>query len=268
MTKEDTSPRKVTISIACFNNLQLTKQCLKGIERKTNLSLIALNIIDNASTDGTSKFFREEFPKWPMFKKVKITIMQNTENIGFARAHNMSFLECKSPYFLLLNNDIIPLKNWLEPMIKVLDDKLNVGVVGSKLISPVFNGIQHAGVFFVNGGPKHVLFGMPENTPDACFGRYVPSVTGACMLVRSELFKKLGSLDAKYINGWEDTDFNMKVRKSGLDIYYEAESVLYHYEGQTDGRLKFDDHNRNLFFSRWAKDIIEWGNRVKLDKEQ
>lgn len=258
------APRKITISIACFNKLEFTKQCLEAIQRNTNPELFALNIVDNASTDGTFEFFKNEFPKWPIFKQVPITIMRNNENIGFARAHNMSFLECKSPYFLLLNNDTIPLKGWLEPIIEVFENRLNVAVIGSKLISPILNAIQHAGVSFINGLPKHLYFGMPEDFPLANISTYVPSVTGALMAVRSDVYEKLDRLDSKYRNGWEDTDFNMKVRQAGLDIYYEARSVAYHYEGQTEGRLNDDDSNRELFFSRWSLAIREWGNKVRI----
>ena len=262
--KKKTQSRKVTISIACLNKLEFTKQCLKALQENTNPELFALNIIDNASDDGTFKFLKDELPNWPLFKKVPVTVMRNQENLGFARAHNMSFVESKSPYFLLLNNDTVPLKGWLEPLIEILDSKLNVAVVGSKLLSPIINGIQHAGVAFEDGIPKHQYFGMPEDFPLANIGRYVPSVTGALMLVRGEVFEKLGRLDTHYRNGWEDTDFNMKVRKSGLDIYYEPRSVAYHYEGQTDGRLNHDDSNRELFFSRWMRDTREWGNKIRI----
>lgn len=241
-----------SISIACFNNLAFTKQCLESLFRNTeDYELI---IVDNASTDGTF-----EYIKSLMDQGKKITLIQNDQNAGFAYAHNQALKEAKGEYFCALNNDIICLKGWLSEMIKPFCDP-KIGIVGSKLLVPGSRNVQHEGVFFLdNGTPYHINLGggVNERTNTS---RIVPAVTGACLVMKTSLLRELGGFDTAYINGWEDIDLCLKVRKLGYNIFYQSKSVLYHYEGQTAGRLNNDNENRRLFMSRWKKDIMEWGN--------
>jgi len=241
-----------SISIACFNNLGFTKQCLESIFRNTeNYEII---IIDNASTDGTS-----EYIKSLMDQGKSITLIQNSENAGFAYAHNQGLKEAKGEYFLPLNNDIICLKNWLPPMVEAFQDP-KVAIVGSKLLMPGSKKIQHAGVFFLeNCLPYHINLGQEDNEITST-SQIVPAVTAACMLIKTDFFREIGGFDEAYKNGWEDIDLDLKVRKMGYLIFYQAKSVLYHYEGQTQGRLDHDNENRQLFMKRWTEDIKEWGN--------
>ena len=242
-----------SISIACFNNIFFTRQCIESIYKNTeDFELI---IVDNASTDGTF-----EYIKSLMDSGKKITLIQNDKNAGFAYAHNQALEQAKGKYFLPLNNDTICLKNWLTEMLKPFSDP-KIGIVGSKLLMPGSRNIQHAGVYFLdNGIPYHTNLGSPddENTSTS---KIVPAVTGACMAIKTDLFREVGGFDTAYVNGWEDIDLCLKLRKLGYNIFYQATSVLYHYEGQTEGRLNNDNENRQLFMSRWAQDIQEWGNK-------
>jgi len=242
----------ISISIACYNNLGFTKQCLESVFRNTeDYELI---VIDNASTDGTF-----EYVKNLMDSGKPITLIQNDKNAGFAYAHNQALKESKGEYFVALNNDTICLKNWLSEMIKPFSDP-KIAIVGSKLLMPGSRNVQHAGVFFLdNGIPYHSHLGEGDNEFTS-ISRIVPAVTGACFIMKTDLMRELGGFDTAYINGWEDIDLCLKVRKLGYNIFYQATSVLYHYEGQTEGRLNNDNDNRRLFLSRWKKDIIAWGN--------
>lgn len=255
--------QRVTISIACYNNLEYTKQCLKYLYKNTPQELFDLVIVDNASTDGTPDWLMKEFNNYVKIdnKKHNYTLLINDANVGFAKAHNQAFKECKTDYFLPLNNDTLPFSGWLEPLIKDLDTMKEVGVVGCKLISPLVHGIQHCGVVFrKDGTPIHRYFGVNEDYPKVNKSGYTPAVTGASMIIRSKIYKDLKGFDEIYVNGWEDIDLCLKVRKAGWQIYYEADSELYHYEGQSEGRMDYDNQNRIIFMDRWYKDIIKWGN--------
>jgi len=250
---------KVTISIALYNNLQYTKQCLGALFTNTP-PIYDLVIVDNGSTDGTRDWLtalskRKDIP-------VPVTILINSENMNFAGAHNQAFEHCKTDYFLLLNNDTIPMKDWLEPMIEAMEANEDVKVVGSKLISPIYTGVQHAGVVFREDcTPTHINLGKPIYDNDVNNGGRCPSVTGACMMIDSEIYRILKGLEEEYKNGWEDTSFNLKVRQMGYSIWYEPKSVLWHYEGKTEGRLTNETPNRKLFMARWGDEIFKWGNK-------
>jgi len=153
--------QRVTISLACYNKLEFTKQCLEYLYKNTPHDLFDLIIVDNASTDGTKDWLIDN-----MAKELKIdqnhnyTLLINDKNIGFSRAHNQSFKECKTEYFLPLNNDTVPCSGWLEPLIRDLDEDKTVGAIGCKLISPLVQGIQHCLLpnekIITNNGEKEI----------------------------------------------------------------------------------------------------------------
>lgn len=272
-----------TVSIATFNNLEYTRQCLEALFENTPLDLFDLVIVDNASRDGTQDYVTKELPQilGDKFGKVTISLLLNQTNVGFGQAHNQSGQECKTPYLLLLNNDTIPLPGWLTAIAKAFEDEPTAAVVGSKLVSPLLaGGIQHAGVIFVDGIPRHRFFGYAADAPQVNRREYVPAVTGACLAVRKHLWdevineypvrnkeigkiiiaKSKGGLNPAYRNGWEDIEFCLRVREMGWQVLYEPKSVLYHYEGVTEGRLTNESANRELFLSLWAEKIAQWGN--------
>ena len=255
----------VSISIACYNNISFTKQCISSILRNTKDFEIIL--IDNNSTDGTSDWFKAEV----LDKGIPGVLIQNSKNAGFAYAHNQASKEAKGEYFVPLNNDTIVLKGWLETMKEPFSD-VKTGMVGSKLLMPGTKRIQHIGVHFLESGiPYHKDLGQ-EDIHEFDEAKVAPAVTAACMMMKTDLFKEVGGFDEEYVNGWEDIDLNLKLRKMVYVIYVQPKSVLYHYEGQTEGRLNNDNENRRIFLKRWHKDILEWGNsdynQYKLIKEK
>ena len=249
------------ISIALYNQLPFTKECLKYLFKNTNPKLFELAIIDNLSTDGTREWLKDEFAKSEEYKSVKTTVYFNDKNAGFAFAHNQAGKDNETDSIVLLNNDTIPLKGWLEPLLEALE-RPGIGIAGSKLISPKFMGIQHAGVHFLEDGrPMHRYLGYPSDALDVNKPEVVPAVTGACFAVKKELWDLLGGLDQRYWCGWEDIAFCLLARERGYKVWYEPKSCLYHYEGETAGRYLKENDNRRLFFSEWKKKVDLWGNK-------
>lgn len=257
----------ITISIALYNQLPFTKDCIKYLFKNTDPSLFELAIIDNFSTDGTREWLKNEFAVSKEYSSVKTTIYFNDKNAGFAYAHNQAAKESKND-MLLLNNDTIPLKGWLEPILSALKIP-GIGIVGSKLLSPKFQGVQHAGVTFLEDGrPYHRCLGYPNDSAEVNKPGYVPAVTGACFGVKRSAWDELGGLDQRYWCGWEDIVFCLGARELGYRVWYEPRSVLYHFEGETEGRYSKEDANRNLFFKEWGEKIALWGNKNYEDYEK
>jgi GT2 family glycosyltransferase len=130
---------QVSILIPVFNQLALTRNCLKAIQDNSPHDSIEVIVIDNGSTDGTSEFlarWRGPFP---------LQVICNHENRGFARANNQGAQIARGDYLVLLNNDTVPQPNWLPPLLEIFRDHDDVGAVGSKLLFPD-GTIQHAGV--------------------------------------------------------------------------------------------------------------------------
>jgi len=250
--------KKVSIIIPVFNQLEYTKQCLEALIKNTPDELYEVIIVDNASTDGTREFLA-------CFEG-DVKIITNEENLGFAKACNQGAKAASGKYVVFLNNDTVPQPGWLEEMIKVAESDDGVGIVGSKLLYPD-GTIQHAGIEFINGIPDHPHRYSSSNIPEANKLRELDMVTGACLLIKRELFNQLDGFDESYKNGVEDIDLCLKVREKGFKVIYTPKSVLYHHEGKTPGRFADVAENLQLFFSRWGSKFNNKGKFINDDQK-
>lgn len=246
---------KVSIIIPVFNRLDLTQQCLKAIEKNTPHDLIEVIIIDNGSNDGTTEFFQD----WKGLFELRY--LRNNENLGYAKANNQGASVARGEYLILLNNDTEPQMNWMDELYGVYKDYPNVGAVGAKLLFP--NGtIQHIGVVTVDNRlhnstilPIHIGY---EEADSAKLKDVVKFnvVTGACLMIPTEIYKKVGGLDESYWNGYEDVDLCFKTLEAGLENYCQHRSVVIHHESQS-GPQRWVAKNANLLHltRRWGDEI-------------
>jgi O-antigen biosynthesis protein len=237
----------VSIIIPCFNNLQLTKKCLGALQTHTNSNQRELILVDNASTDGTTEWLRAE----ENCGRVKLIV--NPANAGFARGCNQGAQAAHGSLLLFLNNDTEVTNGWLSALVDaVLRDQ--VGAAGAKLLYA--NGtIQHAGIGFINGVPDHPFRKAGADAPEVSQFRELDMVTGACLMIRRELFLDLAGFDEIYRNGVEDIDLCVRARSAGFKVVYQPKSVVYHLEGQSAGRFNHVTSNLRTFFEKWGKNF-------------
>jgi hypothetical protein len=149
-----------------------------------------------------------------------------------------------------LNNDVFVLHGWLSNLLVPFNES-RVAATGSRLLYPSGH-IQHAGVAFSESEPCHIFGGLPGNLPAALEQRDYQAVTGASMAVRADVFRRLGGFCTDYENSYEDVDLCLRIRGEGGRIVYVPDSVAYHFESMTEGRLdESDKRNRKLFKQRW-----------------
>jgi GT2 family glycosyltransferase len=210
-------------------------------------------VVDNGSTDGTRQFLKGLLGN--------VQVLNNTTNLGFAKACNQGVALARARYLVFLNNDTIPFPGWLEPLFEGIE-KDGADIVGAKLIYP-WGRIQHAGVAFNNDDIGFHLFRrMPYNSKEVDKKRWVQCVTGACMFMKKETFIELGGFCEEYINGVEDVDFCLTAVSKGKKILYNNESLIVHYEETSVGRKKYDQQNLEKFFTRWKNKIDRDGHRI------
>ncbi|MBW1974200.1 MAG: glycosyltransferase [Deltaproteobacteria bacterium] len=249
-----------SIIIPVFNKLEYTIQCLKALFKVTPIKLFELIIVNNASTDGTKEFLEELKEKYPAAK-----VIHNEENLGFAKACNQGAKIAEGRFLLFLNNDTIPLQGWLEALIESTKQNVKIGICGSRLSYPN-NLIQHAGIAFNEYGiPYHVYRYMPSEHPMVTIKKYYPAVTGACLLIRRDLFEEIGGFDEKYGMYVEDIDLCLKCWSKGFRVIYVPESHLVHFESvSVEDTKKKDDMVRK----GWNRLIEKWKNvqeRIKSE---
>jgi GT2 family glycosyltransferase/radical SAM superfamily enzyme YgiQ (UPF0313 family)/tetratricopeptide (TPR) repeat protein len=233
-----------SIVIPVWNKMDLTVQCLTKLAEATTGIDYEVIVVDNHSTDGTGEVLR--------LVGGDLRVISNPENLGFAKACNQGARIARGKYLVFLNNDTIPLKGWLNALINEAEAHPEAGIVGSKLLY-ADGTIQHAGVLFMrNGlGPYHRYRQAPADLPAVNRRCELQAVTGACLLIRRDLFEEVGGFDEGFLNSFEDVDLCLKVREKGRLVVYQPGSVLYHLESQTPGRKRHDDANAERLRERW-----------------
>ena len=248
---ESVSHPKCSIIIPVFNQVEYTRQCIEALYKNTPSSLFEIIVVDNNSTDGT-KDYLSGIPE-------KVKVITNQENLGFAKACNQGAEHSRGYYLVFLNNDTLPQPDWLREMVDSANSDADAGIVGTKLLYPD-GTIQHAGIGFINGIPDHPFRDFPGDHPEANIPKELDMVTGACLLIKRDVFIECGGFDEQYKNGVEDIDLCLKARMKGYKVIYNPKSTLYHYEGRTLGRFDHVKENLEIFFSRWGDYFDDHGN--------
>jgi len=244
VTNDDFHP-KVSIVMPLFNKADYTKACLEGLEKTRADVPFEVVLVDNGSSDGTGDLLHG------VADKMGYCVIRNGENLGFSRGNNVGAQRALGEYVLFLNNDTVPHLGWLEAMVAELEGDPSVGIVGAKLLYPDTGKIQHAGLEIVNGTPDHVHRHASADAPEVNVVRDLDMVTGACLLIRKEIFDHVGGFDEGYVNGVEDVDLCLRVRDLGYRVKYTPKAVVDHYEGTSDGRYDHVRPNLERFVKRW-----------------
>lgn len=247
----------VTIVIPVFNKVEFTKRCLRSIKENVVYKDYEVVVVDNASTDETQSFMKEWTENNPRVKYIR-----NESNMGFVDACNLGAEQAKGKYVVLLNNDTEVNRNWLEALVDFAGKTDDCGAVGSKLIYPDGRLQEAGGIIFSDGNGWNYGRGLNPDHPKFNFVREVDYISGASLMIRKELWDKLGGLDKSYAPAYyEDSDLCFGIRKLGYKVYYEPRSSLTHFEGITSGTnlaegfKKFQTVNRPKFVKKWKDEL-------------
>jgi GT2 family glycosyltransferase len=245
---------ETSIIIPVFNKVEFTFQCLRSLFREIDLTRNEIIIIDNASCDET--------PKILALLGNRIRVICNDENAGFVDACNQGARAARGEFLVFLNNDTIVQPDWLSSLVETIESDEQIGAVGSTLIYP--NGLlQEAGAIVWRDGTSHA-YGWGENPAEARFNfaREVDYCSGASLLIRKEMFDKLGGFDKRFAPAYyEDTDLCMSVRAAGFKVIFQPVSRLIHVEGATAGKntssgfKRFQEINRHKFVEKWREQL-------------
>ncbi len=244
----------ISIILLCYNKLHYTQKCIKSILKNTNYENFELIVYDNASIDETPVYL-ETYGN-------KIKFVRNNSNKGFIGGNNEAVKHAKGDYLIFLNNDTEVMADWLISLYNTFVLYPDAGAVGSMLVFP--NGtLQEAGgiVFQDASGWNYGRNEIP-NLSLYNFVREVDYCSGASLMVKTDLFHKIGGFDMLFYPAYyEDTDLCFAVRKMGYKVYYCPHSKIIHYEGITNGvdtGVGYKKHqiaNRPKFQKKWEKEL-------------
>jgi len=237
----------VYISILNFNGKRNTYECIESL-KKINTQSISLTIlvIDNGSKEELGLKDSEQ-------GNLKIKIIRSERNLGFSGGHNVGIkyaLEKGAEFVLILNNDTYVDKNFLKELISAAEKDVKKGILSPKIyFAPGFEFHKDryrkdelGKVFWYAGGImdwKNVI-GHHRGVDEVDVGQFgkkeeIEYASGCCMLVKKEVFERVGFFDEKYFLYYEDGDLSMRARKGGFKIMYVPTSVVYHKNAGSAG---------------------------------
>ncbi|WP_136481192.1 glycosyltransferase family 2 protein [Cognatitamlana onchidii] len=239
----------IAIVILNWNGEKLLKQFLPTVIE--NSPEAKIYIADNASTDNSVDFVKNNFPS--------ISIIKNNENGGYAKGYNDALKHIEADVFCLLNNDVEVSKNWLLPILKTFTSRQDVGIMQPKLLD--YNKRNHfeyagaAGGFIDKFGYPYCR-GRIFNTIEKDIGQYNDTTeifwaSGACLFIRSSIYKELKGLDQHFFAHIEEIDLCWRAKNLGYKVVYNSASVIYHLGGatlsNTNPRKTFLNFRNSLF---------------------
>ena len=231
-----TSGSLVSIIIPSRDNVGILQKCIGSIKSLTTYPNYEILIIDNESQDEETHAY---YTSLQGDSSVRILDFQGEFN--FSAANNFGASHAKGELLLFLNNDIEIIEaDWLEELTRWVENP-EIGVVGAKLLY-TNNLIQHAGVIIgMEGHASHVFMGSMEKQTGP-FGsvdwyRDYVAVTGACLMLRRDLFFDVGGFDEDYLLVFSDVELCLRIWNLGYRNLYNPFVRLRHYEGQSRGKL-------------------------------
>jgi GT2 family glycosyltransferase len=244
-----------SIVIPTHDGVEHLRLCLTSLQEALPEPFVGeVIVVDDGSGEVMQAMLREWKDSLPYLR-----VIRNAQNRGFVASCNRGARAAKCDILVFLNDDTIPQTGWLRGLLRTFRDRPDAGAVGGKLIYPD-GRLQEAGNFVFSDGSA-ANFGRDDRVADAPVYNYVRAVdycSGALLATPRELFLEIGGFDKRFAPGYyEDTDYCFEVRKRGLRVYYQPESLVVHTEGGTggtdltSGAKRYQVVNHGKFARKW-----------------
>ena len=227
---------KTAVIILNWNGAQMLRTYLPSVIAHTKGAEII--VADNGSTDDSLEVLHKEFPS------VKTIVLDI--NYGFAEGYNKAIEQVESEYVVLLNSDVEVTEGWLSPLLDYMTAHPEVAAVQPKIRAwRERDRFEHAGAAggFLSWLGYPYCRGRRFGRVEQDHGQYdtiaeIDWTTGACMCVRTSIYKECGGLDAAFFAHQEEIDLCWRMRNKGWKLACIPQSVVYHLGG---GSLSYDN---------------------------
>lgn len=229
-----TGSPSLAIIILTKNNFSFLQPMLTGLFQQPYPGELTIHIVDNNSDDPPTLAFYEQVASQP-----NLAIIPYPRPFNYSEAINLGAAQSHSDLLLFMNDDMALVDHTWLPELVQWAVRPKVGVVGAKLLRKN-RTIQHAGIVMgLTGFAGHIYLNAPEHYHglwgSVDWYRNMLALTGACQMVRREVFEEVGGYDQGYTLAFGDIDFCLKVHERGYRNVYTPFAQLYHYEGSTRG---------------------------------
>jgi len=207
----------VSIIIVNWNAKEYLKECLESILSQSFTDYEIL-LIDNASSDNSVSFVRENFPQ--------VKIIQNKDNLGFAEGNNIGITQAVGKIIVLFNPDAVADKEWLSILVDVLQSSEKIAAVTGKMY---YLGEQYGkDAVFCTWSKINPYSAAPYNFHNDEKISKVDYLSGAAMVVKRDIFEKIGLMDSDYFLYFEETDLCARMIRAGYDLMYVPSAIVWH----------------------------------------
>lgn len=258
----------VWISIINFNGAKNTIDCLSSLKDLLkdgfNLNVV---VIDNGSKDKLSV---------SSLTGLSVKVLRSEKNLGFSGGQNKGIkyaIENNADFVVILNNDTVVDKKLIQELLDSMNSNSNVGIVAPKIYfypglefhKNRYKKVDLGKVFWYAGGRmdwKNVI-GVHRGVDEVDKNQYekieeTDFASGCCMMIRADIFKRVGLFDEKYFLYYEDNDLSVRTKKKNFKIIYNPKAILWHRNAASAGgsgsylQDYYITRNRLLFGLKYA----------------
>ncbi len=227
------NPRpKVSIVILNWNGKKDSIECLESLKSISceNLEII---VVDNGSSDGSQEYIEKNYPH--------IILIKNKTNLGFTGGNNVGIkkaIEHGAEYIFLLNNDTTVDAHFITACLKSFATTPSVGLVGPKVVyysNPA--NVWCAGCYYNQLMGRSVMYGTFSKKKDFEKAETVDWISFCAVMIKREVFEKIGYLDDDFFSSYEDLDFCLRAKNAGFLCQYTPQTIVKHKIAQDWGGL-------------------------------
>lgn len=217
-----------TVVIVTYNSREHINDALETLRVAYEAGDLECAVVDNASSDETADFISANH-SW-------VTLIRSARNLGFGRGCNLGFQQVTTPYVLILNPDAVVDHQTLKSLLGFMESHDKAGIVAPAIVEAE-ESLQSAGLMTTPASLLRSALGLDNTMPQQRL--IIPGnppfrttwVCGAIMLIRSELFRRLGGFDPRFFLYFEETDFCRRVTQEGMEIWAVGQAVARHVGG-------------------------------------
>jgi len=243
---------KIAIIILNYNGLPYVLSCLSSLKLSTiSYQQLTIILVDNNSSDDSVKIIEKEFPK--------VKLIKNKKNLGFSKGNNIGIkyaLKNNFDYIMLLNPDTVVEKGFLKPLLKLFRSDKKIGIV-----SPILKEKKDGKTIYALGAKFNPILGRTKHKHVKIRPLHVLKqelVSGCAMLIKNQVFKKIGLLDERFFLYFEDSDFCLRAKEAGYKIFVQPKSIITHRPSTSLGglslkKIKYNLCSNFLFILKWVK---------------
>ena len=237
----------LSIIIINYNVKEFLQNLLHSIEKASANINKEIIIVDNASDDGSVELIKQRFPS--------CKLISNDKNLGFGKANNQALKIATGKYFLLINPDSIVSEDTFDKMIAFFKKNSEAGLAGCKILNP--DGTLQLACRRSYPGPWTSfckVTGLSNLFPRSkIFARYnltyldenktyeVDAISGSFMMMRKEVYDKVGGFDEEFFMYGEDLDLCYRIKSAGYKVFYVHRTQVIHYKGESTKRSRLDE---------------------------